>query len=431
MKGTPMVASVAGAVDVILLVGVAVVSLRLREWALAVGRSPDSTVEKAHRLRQAQVGWSFGFVGAGFLLVIISNLGRGPTGRGGHPTTTQDGWSLLLVGALVCYIGGLVAVRRAIRPTMIKVRDIEKKIPNRGRQLVVGLIFAAAVLIPYSILLAVAPRHGADHLVIIAAGYGMVIFLANALLAPLWLVALKAEVLPVETHRRLMDLSTRLHGGVRDIHSYPGRSQRTANAAQIGILPGLRYILVSDYLLENMTDDEVDAVVAHEIGHARGNHVGLKLLGIVAVWTGLAAISGSAVGTASSNAGVVGAVTPLAFVVALVLVQGILGIQLEQRADDAAARAVGPQHLATALAKLSDLNHTRLHTGGFWSILTQHPGLERRIARLNARPVQRPYEGRTVDVGVYQPDTRPILAPPHEVGPAGGAPGGQRHSSPW
>jgi Zn-dependent protease with chaperone function len=113
-----------------------------------------------------------------------------------------------------------------------------------------------------------------------------------------------------------------------------------------------------------MTDDEVDAVVAYEIGHVRGNHVGLKLLGVVAVWTGLAAISGSAIGTADSNAGVVGADTPLPFIVALVLVEGVLGIQLEQRADHVAARAVGPQHLAAALTKLSDLNHTRLRTGG-------------------------------------------------------------------
>jgi Zn-dependent protease with chaperone function len=379
-----VVVGLAFAVDIILLIGVVVLWIRLRHWAVAVERSQDTTVEKAHRLRQAQVGWTFGFIGTGFLLVIVSNVGRGPVHHGVHSTTTQDGWSLLVLGALICYIGGLVAVRRAIRPSIIKAREIEKKIPNKGRQIGVGLIFAVAVVVPYSVLLAVATRHGADHLVIIAAGYGAVILSANALLAPLWLVALKAEPLPPVTHQRLMDLSSRLHGGVRDIRSYPGKSQRTANAAQVGILPGLRYILVSDYLLENMTDDEVDAVVAHEIGHARGNHVGLKLLGIVAVWTGLAAVSGSAVGSASSSAGVVGAITPLAFIVALVLVQGIVGIQLEQRADDAAARTVGPQHLASALRKLSDLNHTRLRTGGFWSVLTQHPGLERRIERLSA-----------------------------------------------
>jgi STE24 endopeptidase len=390
-----IVVSLACAVDILLLVGVVILPIRLRKWAVAVEGSEDTTVEKAHRLRQAQVGWTFGFIGAGFLLVISSNLGRGPVHHGVHPTTTQDGWAVLAFGALICYIGGLIAVRRSIRPSMIKVRGIEKKVPNKGRQIGVGLVFAVAVVVPYSVLLAAAPRHGADRLVFVAVGYGVVILLANALLAPLWLVALKAESLPTATHQRLMNLSNRLHGGVRDIRSYPGKSQRTANAAQVGILPGLRYILVSDYLLENMSDDEIDAVVAHEIGHARGNHVGLKLLGIVAVWTGLAAISGSTVGsTTSSNAGVVGAITPLAFIVAFVLVQGILGIKLEQRADKAAARAVGPQHLASALRKLSDLNHTRLRTGGFWSVLTQHPGLEQRIERLNAETEHEPQADR-------------------------------------
>jgi hypothetical protein len=179
-----IVVGLACAVDVFLLVGVVILPIRLRKWAVAVEGSEDTTVEKAHRLRQAQVGWSFGFIGAGFLLVIASNLGRGQVHHGVHPTTTQDGWAVLVFGALICYLGGLIAVRRSIRPSMVKARGIEKKIPNKGRQIGVGLIFAVAVVVPYSVLLAVAPRHGADHLAFIAAGYGVVILLANALNRP-------------------------------------------------------------------------------------------------------------------------------------------------------------------------------------------------------------------------------------------------------
>jgi len=46
-----------------------------------------------------------------------------------------------------------------------------------------------------------------------------------------------------------------------------------ANAAVIGLLPGWRYVLLSDRLLETMTDAEIEAVFAHELGHIVHNHM--------------------------------------------------------------------------------------------------------------------------------------------------------------
>jgi len=46
-----------------------------------------------------------------------------------------------------------------------------------------------------------------------------------------------------------------------------------ANAAVIGLLPGWRYVLLSDRLLETMTDSEIEAVFAHELGHIVHNHM--------------------------------------------------------------------------------------------------------------------------------------------------------------
>lgn len=45
-----------------------------------------------------------------------------------------------------------------------------------------------------------------------------------------------------------------------------------ANAMVTGIVPRLRYILLSDALLENLTDAEIEAVFAHELGHLRFRH---------------------------------------------------------------------------------------------------------------------------------------------------------------
>src|SRR5258705_4362477 len=46
-----------------------------------------------------------------------------------------------------------------------------------------------------------------------------------------------------------------------------------ANAAVIGLLPGWRYVLLSDRLLETMSDPEIEAVFAHELGHIVHNHM--------------------------------------------------------------------------------------------------------------------------------------------------------------
>jgi STE24 endopeptidase len=46
-----------------------------------------------------------------------------------------------------------------------------------------------------------------------------------------------------------------------------------ANAMIVGVVPWLRFVVLTDRLLEDLTDDEVDAVFGHEVGHARHGHI--------------------------------------------------------------------------------------------------------------------------------------------------------------
>ena len=46
-----------------------------------------------------------------------------------------------------------------------------------------------------------------------------------------------------------------------------------ANAAVMGLLPPVRYVLLSDALIENMPDEQIEAVFAHEAGHVRHHHI--------------------------------------------------------------------------------------------------------------------------------------------------------------
>jgi STE24 endopeptidase len=49
------------------------------------------------------------------------------------------------------------------------------------------------------------------------------------------------------------------------------------NAAVAGFLPGLRYVFLSDALLRQLDDEEVEAVFGHEVGHVRHRHLLLRV----------------------------------------------------------------------------------------------------------------------------------------------------------
>lgn len=71
---------------------------------------------------------------------------------------------------------------------------------------------------------------------------------------------------------RLQRLCERQRVKCRDFlvwHSHTGM----VNGALVGLLPGMRYILLTDALLERLSETEVEAVMAHEVGHAARRHI--------------------------------------------------------------------------------------------------------------------------------------------------------------
>ncbi len=65
------------------------------------------------------------------------------------------------------------------------------------------------------------------------------------------------------------------------------------NAAVMGLFPFVRYVMLSDLLLESMTDQQIRAVFAHELGHVKHRHLIWFVLFFITVGTclfGLAAL---------------------------------------------------------------------------------------------------------------------------------------------
>ncbi len=76
------------------------------------------------------------------------------------------------------------------------------------------------------------------------------------------------------------------------------------NGAVMGLFGRMRYILLTDALLDSLPDDQVEAVMAHEIAHVKKRHLPW-LIGILLATLGLAsAIVGAAIVLGSAAAGV-------------------------------------------------------------------------------------------------------------------------------
>jgi Zn-dependent protease with chaperone function len=116
---------------------------------------------------------------------------------------------------------------------------------------------------------------------------------ALALLYP-WLLRAcwRARRLPDGPVRERLEAAlARWNLRVSDIMVWP-TDGRMANAAVAGLVPSLRYVFLTDALVSNFTAKELEAVLAHEIGHLRHRHLLLRLMAMfvpLAIWPVLVA----------------------------------------------------------------------------------------------------------------------------------------------
>ncbi len=132
----------------------------------------------------------------------------------------------------------------------------------------------------------------------------------GAILGALLLLSLGALLVPrlLGLHRLAAgelrsDLELLAHDagiGVREIWVWP-TDGLVANAAVMGIFPGLRCVMLSDALLECMPRAQVRAVMAHELGHVARKHLAWMIVVVLACWT-LAGVLATPVAEWSFNA---------------------------------------------------------------------------------------------------------------------------------
>lgn len=181
------------------------------------------------------------------------------------------------------------------------------------------------------------------------------------------------------------------------------------NAFATGMNRNNALVAVSTGLLRNMREDEVEAVLAHEVSHvANGDMVTLTLIqGVVNTFVIFMArlIAGaiSNAGRSSDEESSNGGFAYMATVFVLEMIFGVLASvivmwfsrQREYRADEGAAKLVGANKMVAALERLRN-NHESQLEGSMMAfgiankpaaseLFMSHPPLEKRIAALRQR----------------------------------------------
>lgn len=154
------------------------------------------------------------------------------------------------------------------------------------KSFLVGLVLAAIVVE----LLFFTMRQFPEHWWLIAWALFLALFVVAAQVAPLVLFPIFYKFEPLENEdlkQRLVRLSESAGTRVRGIYKWHlSEKSRKANAALTG-LGATRRIILADTLLDNYSPDEIEAVLAHELGHHVHRHIlksmfvqaGITLLG--------------------------------------------------------------------------------------------------------------------------------------------------------
>jgi Zn-dependent protease with chaperone function len=220
------------------------------------------------------------------------------------------------------------------------------------------------------------------------------VVIALVVLSPLLLRTVWAtSPLPPGPLRERLETFCRLRGfRCQDIlvwHTH----RHLANAGVVGPTPFLRYVMLTDALLQNCTEEEVEAVFAHEVGHVRHRHLLLYLLfgaAFICFYANLMDLLAAA-----------GLVEPLGDLLALNitggqtvvmvafaavywgLIFGFISRRMEQQADLFALASTGePTAFLTALEKLAAMSPSGAERRSISS--WRHFSIARRVGFLEA-----------------------------------------------
>jgi heat shock protein HtpX len=285
----------------------------------------------------------------------------------------------ILAAAAICLILPTSVSRLPLAAAIARARGIDVKATRSYRAAVVKIIQFVTSVWPIPLALGVTGSLTA-RAAILAVAYLALNPVITGLLTPITARITGPDDMPSEVHERLSALAAQAGVAVRG-RIIRGRARKRAAAMLAGWLPGLHYVLVTDYLLDQMPPAETDAILAHELAHAR-NHDGAVRILLRSLPDFPMALAVIAWLSKRELLAWIMLVVGLTAVLGCLRLTRELAIRQEFAADGAAAASVGPIPMAAALRRLTDLNAVRPDTSPEFERQVAHPAITRRLERL-------------------------------------------------
>ncbi len=200
-------------------------------------------------------------------------------------------FAAFLIGIPLSYYSGYLLPRRY----GLSTQSLGGWLADEGKGLALALVFELLAVEGVYALLAASPRWwwlwaGGAMLCVTA-------LLAN--LAPVLFLPLFYKLTPLpdgEVKRRALARAERAHTRVRGIFSMNMSARTTAANAMVMGLGATRRIVIGDTLLTQYTPDEIEVVVAHELGHQVHRDIPKLILAQTAITLGGLAVVSLALG---------------------------------------------------------------------------------------------------------------------------------------
>lgn len=165
------------------------------------------------------------------------------------------------------------------------------------------------------------------------------------------------------------------------IYSYEGKKSKSANAVVVGTSLN-RHIFISDYFIENASQEEILAILYHECGHIKNHDIEKRIIFLDIVM--LLFFSLTCVMDYLKIGVMIGAILLLVFVMGGLIIYKKMQQNQELRADKFSVSIIGDKKIyIEALKRLYSMNDMIKMNSKFFALLSTHPQIQARINNLD------------------------------------------------
>jgi Zn-dependent protease with chaperone function len=163
--------------------------------------------------------------------------------------------------------------QRAYTPGGFLLSNVKANLPIVLPWLVLSLVFDGLQMLPFPQLAKLLRSPWGDLLL-----FALFLFFLMLAFPPLVRSLWGCTPLPPGPVRDRLLAFCRAQGFHSEIYSWPLFEGQVLTAGIMGIVPRLRFLLITPALLETLSEEEMDSVLAHEIGHVKHLHLLLYLV---------------------------------------------------------------------------------------------------------------------------------------------------------